>query len=131
MKHLSWIVTFPLMLVLVVFSLANREPVPVDFWPFDWGYFVPLSWLMLGALFVGFLTGALIMWLSGAKARHRARDLRFDKAHLEREVIRLKREVDRVKEQVSQDPQSTPSSAVAVRNGAKGASSLPTVSPGR
>lgn len=137
MKHISWIVTLPLTLVLVVFSLANREPVSVDFWPFGWQQTLPLSWLVLGSLFAGFLIGGVIMWLSGARARHRARDLRFDKTHLEREVIRLKREVERVKGQAAQDTQTpqTPATsrapAIAARNGQAGASPLPAVPSGR
>jgi len=97
MKHLSWIVTLPLMLALVVFSLANRGEVGVDLWPFEERFALPLSWLMLGSLFVGVVAGGVAAWLSGAKTRRRARELKYDKAHLEREVIRLKREVERAK----------------------------------
>ncbi len=97
MRHISWIVTLPLMLALVVFSLANRGEVSLDLWPFNESVTWPLSWLLLIALFVGLLAGGTVAWLSGAKSRRRARELRFDKAHLEREVIRLRREAERAK----------------------------------
>lgn len=97
MRHISWIVTLPLMLALVVFSLANRGEVSLDLWPFNESIALPLSWLLLLALFIGLLVGGTVAWLSGAKSRRRARELRFDKAHLEREVIRLRREVERAK----------------------------------
>ncbi len=83
------------MLALVIFSLANRGDVSLDLWPFKESIALPLSWLLLGALFVGLLIGGGVVWLSGARNRRRARELRFDKTHLEREVIRLKREVER------------------------------------
>lgn len=113
------------MVVVIVFSLANRGAVTVDLWPFDLKEQIPLSWLLLGALFAGFLIGGVVMWLSGAKARHRARDLRFDKAHLEREVIRLRREVERSTERTSR------SAASSADRGTGGKSSLPMVSSGR
>lgn len=115
MKRISWIVTLPLMLALVIFSLANRGEVGLDLWPFKESVILPLSWLLLGALFVGLLIGGVVVWLSGARKRRRARELRFDKAHLEREVIRLKREVERAKGAAA--PASPPVLPPAVKNG--------------
>ena len=97
MRRLSWIVTLPLMLALVVFSLANRGEVSLDLWPFKESITLPLAWLLLAALFIGLLVGGGVAWLSGARHRRRARELRFDKTHLEREVIRLRRDVERAK----------------------------------
>jgi uncharacterized integral membrane protein len=115
MKRISWIVTLPLMLALVIFSLANRGEVGLDLWPFKESVILPLSWLLLGALFVGLLIGGVVVWLSGARKRRRARELRFDKAHLEREVIRLKREVERAKGAAV--PASPPVLPPAAKNG--------------
>ena len=132
MKRLSWIVTLPLMLVLVVFSLANRGEVAVDLWPFNQSLVLPLSWLLLGALFVGLLIGGAVAWLSGAKVRRRARELRFDKTHLEREVIRLTREVARAKAAAAPESSASPSAGAlpaAANDGA--ARSLPAASAGR
>lgn len=128
MKRISWIVTLPLMLALVIFSLANRGEVSLDLWPFKESLTMPLSWLMLGALFVGLLIGGAVMWLSGAKSRRRARELRFDKAHLEREVIRLKREVERAKS--AESPPAPPALPLSAKNGSGRARSLPTAAAG-
>ena len=99
------------MLALVVFSLANRGEASLDLWPFSESITLPLSWLLLIALFVGLIVGGTVAWLSGAKSRRRARELRFDKAHLEREVIRLRRDVERAKSAASP---SKPSSLQAL-----------------
>ena len=128
-KHISWIVTLPLMLALVIFSLANRGDVSLDLWPFKESITLPLSWLLLAALFAGLLIGGVIVWLSGARHRRRARDLKFDKAYLEREVIRLKREVERAKDAASSSssPHALPPSA---NNGSGRARSLPAATAG-
>jgi uncharacterized integral membrane protein len=130
MKHLSWIVTLPLMLALVIFSLANRGEVSVDLWPFEESFALPLSWLMLGSLFVGVFAGGVAAWLSGAKTRRRARELKYDKAHLEREVIRLKREVERAKG-ADEARTAAPALPPAANNGTGRARPLSTAAPGR
>jgi len=128
-KHISWIVTLPLMLALVIFSLANRGDVSLDLWPFKESITLPLSWLLLVALLVGLLIGGVIAWLSGARNRRRARELRFDKTYLEREVIRLKREVERAKDAAAaSSPHALPPSA---NNGSGRARSLPAATAGR
>jgi uncharacterized integral membrane protein len=129
MKHLSWIVTLPLMLALVIFSLANRGEVGVDLWPFEERFALPLSWLMLGSLFVGVLAGGVAAWLSGAKNRRRARELKFDKSHLEREVIRLKREVERAKGAEAET--TAPALPPSANNGSGRARPLSTAATGR
>lgn len=123
MRRLSWIVTLPLMLVLVVFSLANRGEVSLDLWPFNESVTLPLAWLLLAALFIGLLIGGGVAWLSGAKHRRRARELRFDKTHLERETIRLKREVERLKAAASHG--ATQALPPAANNGSGRTRSLP------
>ena len=86
MKHFSWILTVPLTVVVIVFAVANREFVPLDLWPFEFAVQVPIFALVLCSMFVGFLIGALAMWLSSGKQRRRARAARGRLAKLEREV---------------------------------------------
>ena len=88
MKHFSWILTLPLTIVVIVFAVANRNFVPLDLWPFEIAVQVPIFVLVLGSLFVGFLIGALAMWVSGGKQRRRARAARSRLAKLERDVQR-------------------------------------------
>jgi uncharacterized integral membrane protein len=87
-KHFSWILTLPLTLVIIVFAVANRHFVPLDLWPFEVAVETPVFVLVLGSMLIGFLTGALVMWLSGRKQRRQARAARGQVAKLEREVQR-------------------------------------------
>ncbi len=91
-KRLSWILTFPLAVVIVVFAIANREMVTFDLWPFELSVSAPLFVVILGSLFAGLLIGGLTAWLSSGKARWRARAAARRVAELEREIARLKRE---------------------------------------
>ncbi len=125
MRRISWIVTLPLMAVVIVLSIFNRAPVTIDLWPLGELPPLPLSFLVLGAIFVGFLAGALVMWISASRGRRRAREAKFRSSHLEREVIRLQREVDRAKQQ------SPPAPAAGPRGRTGEGTSVPAVSSGR
>ena len=125
MRRISWIVTLPLMAVVIVLSIFNRAPVTIDLWPLGEQVTLPLSFLVLGGIFVGFLAGALIMWISASRGRRRAREAKFRSSHLEREVIRLQREVDRAKQQTPPTPAAGP------RGGTGEGASVPAVSSGR
>ena len=101
MRKLRWIITLPITVVCVVFALANRQPVMVDFWPFAISYEPPLFLLVLGALLIGFLLGLLIAWFAGGRTRDKARRNYYRASDLEREVNWLRR-----KQGQSQVPQS-------------------------
>ncbi len=92
MKHLSWIVTIPVTLVVVVFALANRHEATLRFWPFPWSADLPISVIVLCCLLVGFLLGAALAWLSGGPRRRRARQTADRARELARQVAELKRE---------------------------------------
>lgn len=88
MKHFSWILTLPLTIVVIAFAVANREFVPLDLWPFEIAVPLPVFVLVLGSMFIGFLIGALTMWLSSGKRRRQARVTRRRLTKLERDVQR-------------------------------------------
>ena len=92
MKHLlSWIVGIPVTVVVVVFSIANRDWVTVDFWPLEMSRSLPLFVLILGSFLAGFLVGAVIMWLSSGRTRDKARENYYKASHLERELAAVRR----------------------------------------
>lgn len=95
MKRLSWILTLPLTLLLVVFAVANRQMVALDLWPFEMTMPpLPLSAVVLLSLFFGLLAGGAVTWLSAARSRQRAREAQHRAARLEREVARLRRDFE-------------------------------------
>jgi lipopolysaccharide assembly protein A len=69
-RLLSLFITLPVTLVVVVFAVANRHPVSVDFWPFALAMDIPLYALALGTLAFGGLLGALLTWVPLLLARH-------------------------------------------------------------
>lgn len=77
--------------VLVAFFVANRSPVTISFDPSSLqdpaiAFTAPLWAGLSGTLLVGFLLGAMGMWISGAKHRRQAREHRRRVRELEREV---------------------------------------------
>src|SRR5579859_1794307 len=75
MRRLSFIVSLPLFIILVVFAVDNRGDVALSFWPLPWGATLPVFVALFLALLIGFLAGAVAAWLSAGRTRRRLRDL--------------------------------------------------------
>lgn len=97
MKQTLWLlfVGLPVALVAVVFSIANRHGMTINLWPLERSEELPVFAVILVALVVGFLLGAIVMWLSSATVRDRARRARLQKDDLERELTYVKRQQDK------------------------------------
>jgi uncharacterized integral membrane protein len=91
MKHVSWIVTLPVTLVVVIFAVANRELAVLSFWPLPWSAGLPIWLIVLGCLLAGFLLGATVAWLSGGPRRRRARQTAERARELARQLAELQR----------------------------------------
>jgi uncharacterized membrane protein YciS (DUF1049 family) len=70
---LRLILLLPVLVVLVLFGLSNREEVLLRLWPLDFTWVVPLSTAMLIFAAVFFLCGALVASTAGLRHRTRAR----------------------------------------------------------
>ena len=84
------LIAVPLLIVLVLFVLSNREPVRLGMWPSDYALELPLSLTVIGAMAIAFLAGALIVWLSELPRRRRARQAEEKVRLLEAQVAELK-----------------------------------------
>ncbi len=95
MKRTLWLVFvgLPVALVAVVFSVANRHPIEINLWPLERIEMLPAFAVILAVLICGFLLGAIVMWLSAAPLRDRARRARYQKDDLERELAYLRRQL--------------------------------------
>lgn len=91
MRYFFWILTLPLVAVFIIFTVANRAPVVIDFWPFEFTQSLPFSLVVLLSLLFGFIVGAFLMWLRFGVARARARHAEQRAAVLEKELQNLKR----------------------------------------
>jgi len=91
MRRLGWIVSIPVIIVVALFAVNNRQGVDIDLWPLPWALpAIPVFILTLGAIFLGFLFGCLVMWLTGGRHRRRLREARrdLDAARSELHVVR-------------------------------------------
>ena len=92
-RIVGWLVLLPLCGVLIVFALANRHLVAVNFNPFtavgepEIGTGVPFYVVMFAVLLVGVLLGGIATWF--AQSQHRR-----DEKTFRRENERLHRELD-------------------------------------
>jgi uncharacterized integral membrane protein len=72
-RLLGLLLLLPLLLLLVLFGLSNRQEVALELWPFDLAWVVPLSVAMLILAAVAFLFGAAVAWAGALSWRRRAR----------------------------------------------------------
>jgi uncharacterized integral membrane protein len=90
MRLLFWILGLPLLVLVALFAVANREPVAINLWPFASGFDMPLYAALGVALYAGIALGALVAWLAGGRNRSRRRAAVRRAAALERENETLK-----------------------------------------
>jgi uncharacterized integral membrane protein len=86
LRRFYWLVTALVGLVLVVFAVANRDPITLNLWPLPITLETRVFIAVLLPLVVGFLMGEAAAWVSG---RHRRRQAR----HAARRVDELERTV--------------------------------------
>lgn len=89
MRLLSWLISIPVMILVVVFSVANRQELRLDLWPLPWGVDLPVYLAVLGALVVGLFAGMIVMWLAGHGQRRAARLERRRADSLQRQLRQI------------------------------------------
>lgn len=95
MKYISWIITLPVTVIVVIFAISNLNAIAVGFWPLEGTFSLPLYIAVLTTFLVGFVCGGVVLWFSAGKVRRRARKFEY-------EAVGLKREITSLKQQVSQ-----------------------------
>ena len=90
MRLLRLLIIIPLLLLLVLFALSNRAPLHLSLWPTDITADLPASAVILGAMAVAFLAGALLVWVGEFGRRRRARQADLSVKLLEEQVKALK-----------------------------------------
>ncbi len=82
-KLLYWLIALPIGLILIVFSISNREGVLVSFSPLPFEMSIPLFLLVFAIFVIGVGVGGLLGWMAGHGTRRRARERRRRIAELE------------------------------------------------
>ena len=97
-RIVGWVVLVPLCAVLIVFALANRQLVVVNFNPLvpsealsTPGVGVPLFLVLFVMLLVGVLLGGIATWFAQAPHRRDERSWRREAERLNREVDAMRR----------------------------------------
>ena len=96
-KLLVGLIGVPLALLIVLFAVANRQPVTVGFDPFvpeapAFAVTLPLFALLLICVMIGVLVGGVAAWLRQGKWRKEAKAKRTEVTRLEAETERARRE---------------------------------------
>lgn len=96
-KFLTAIVVLPVAALLLIFAIANREPVVLSLDPFSpgapaWSIQLPLFLVILMAVGVGVVVGAIADWVGQGRYRREARHQRHEVRRLEQEARDLRRQ---------------------------------------
>ena len=94
MRILAWVIAAAVAIVVIAFAVANRGPVEISVAPLPYRLDTPVWALAVGALVVGFLTGALVRWLLDHKVRRMARRGRRRTRALEQELAGARKKLD-------------------------------------
>lgn len=95
LKLLYWLLVAVLSLIVIVFAVNNRQLVELDLWIYETPA-LPLFFVALVGIFIGFLFGGLVAWIGAGKTRTRARDLRRRLEASEREKAVLRRKIEKM-----------------------------------
>lgn len=90
MRLLRWLIAAPFLALLVLFALTNTATLKLGLWPTDYTIEWPASAVILVAMAVAFMAGALLMWVSELGQRRRARRAEHALRLLEEQVKGLK-----------------------------------------
>lgn len=94
MKIVFWIFTFVLVIFTIDFVMTNIQPMTLGSWLLPWEAELPAGLAVLCALVIGLVTGGLLAWSSGGRARRRARIAERRVESLERELGSLLRRAE-------------------------------------
>ena len=101
-KALSLLLVLPAGLGLVTFTVVNRSPVIIDFWPLPTNMQAPLSAVILLSLITGVIWGGVASWLAAGTARNHARQIAKRAEQAEAQSKDLKDRVARLESEVGE-----------------------------
>ena len=110
-RLLTWIIAAPLAVVTVIFSIANRQIVTVDLWPFSWQIDLALFVLVLSGVGLGVVLGGIAALASGSRARSVASAKSYEAETLKRERDALKARVETLEADSAPSPVTAPVAA--------------------
>lgn len=102
-KILSLLILVPLAIVLVVFSVANREAIPVSLDPIgsmpQLAFEAPLFILLMGSVIIGVVLGGIGTWLTQSHYRRKSWKRKYEVEKLRRETEENKAKLRQLQEE--------------------------------
>jgi putative membrane protein len=86
-RLINTIVAVIVAILVVLFAVSNRMAVTVEIWPFPYQLDLPLYALILLAVLLGFIAGAIGMWMMGSAKRRELRRLRKQMRAMEQSLV--------------------------------------------
>jgi uncharacterized integral membrane protein len=95
-KLLNWLLLVPLAILLILLSVANRQPTTLSLDPMNveapaFSVELPLFILMFLILIAGILIGSFLTWVSQGKHRKALREKSYEANQLERKNDEIKK----------------------------------------
>ncbi len=112
MATVFWILLIVVTVVCTAFTVNNPHNVAVDFWPLARAE-LPLFAIVLAAVALGFIFGAIVAWFGFGRTRRRMREKSRQLETAGREVAVLKRRVEKFEEAEKQAALPPPSATAA------------------
>ncbi|MCP3053915.1 lipopolysaccharide assembly protein LapA domain-containing protein [Aurantimonas marianensis] len=102
-KILSLIILVPLAVLLVVFSVANRQSIPVSLDPIgsmpQLAFEAPLFVLLMGSVIIGVVLGGIGTWVTQSHYRRKSWKRKYEVEKLRRETEENKAKLRQIQEE--------------------------------
>lgn len=103
-KLISFCVTFPITVIVVLFAVSNRNLVSMELWPLPGAVDAPLYLVFLVAVAAGFVLGGAIAWSGELGHKMRANRAEKKAEDLERELAVMRIREEEIRAQVPGAP---------------------------
>jgi len=101
-RILSWIVTAPIVILVVMFAVSNLDNVTLRLKPFELYLELPIWLLTLIELFVGFLLGAIVTWIGDRRRRRETRLLARRVTELEQSLAAAQKQAGEAEKKLAE-----------------------------
>jgi uncharacterized integral membrane protein len=101
-RILSWIVTAPIVILVVLFAVSNRDEITLRLLPFPFEKTLPIWLLTLIELFVGFLLGAIVTWIGDRRRRRETRLLTRRVTELEQSLAAAQKQAGEAEKKLAE-----------------------------
>lgn len=100
MKYiLSWLFMAVVGIIVLLFSISNRDLIVIEFWPLSFSLESPVYFPALIFGLVGFLSGGTIAWLSAGTNRKNARKAKRRASGLEKDLNTLQSKIEKLEQE--------------------------------